>query len=107
MSARSFKPENLEKLAIKVKFQSAQMAAIRRISPKQQQRDFKEAFNKTPTEWLREFRCRLVVQLLAKGYTNKAAASELHYASETHMCHDFRKVFAESPQKVARSAFEP
>jgi AraC-like DNA-binding protein len=104
MSARSFRSEDWEKLAIKAEFRPARMAALCRISPKQLQRIFNEVFQKTPTRWMREFRCRLVLTLVAEGYTYKAIAAELHFASETHLCHDFRKAYPESPRKIAFSA---
>jgi len=79
------------------------MAGLCRISSKQLQRVFREAFHRTPTEWIREFRSRLTIELLAKGYRNKEVAAELHYASETHLCHDFRKVYRDSPQNFVHT----
>jgi len=104
MSARSFRSEEWERLAIRARFQPVQMAGLCRVSPKQLQRIFNKAFQKTPTQWIREFRCRLVLKLVAKGYTYKAIAAELHFANETHLCHDFRKAYPESPRKIAFSA---
>jgi AraC-like DNA-binding protein len=103
MSAHFFGREHLEKIAIKAKFQPARMAAIRRVSQKQQQRQFKAAFEQTPTEWLRQLRCMLGLEHLKKGYSNKATAKELHYASEAHFCRDFKKVHSQSPRKAVRS----
>src|SRR5689334_13357 len=104
MSAHSLGREQLEQIAIKAKFQPAQMAAIRRVSQKQQQRQFKALFAQTPTEWLRQLRSMLGLEYLKKGYSNKATAKELHYASEAHFCRDFKKVHSQSPQKAVRSA---
>jgi AraC-like DNA-binding protein len=36
-----------------------------------------------------------------QGYSSKAAAAELYYASDAHFCRDFKKVFGVSPQSFA------
>jgi AraC-like DNA-binding protein len=40
-------------------------------------------------------------QLIAQGYSNKAAAAELKFSSESHFCREFKKVFGTSPQTFA------
>src|SRR5438046_3006234 len=89
MSARLFGREQWEKMAIRTKFDAVEMANLCRVSPRQLQRDFQKAFQKTPTKWVRQFRCRLVLELISKGYANKAIVEELNFASQSHLCHDF------------------
>ena len=79
------------------------MAVMRRVSQKQQQRQFKVAFNKTPTKWIREYRVALGLEWMEKDYSVKATAKELHYASDSHFIHDFKKVYSQSPYKMLRS----
>jgi len=40
-------------------------------------------------------------ELIAQGYSNKAAASELKFASQSHFCREFKRVFGASPQTFA------
>ena len=103
MSARLFGSEQWEKIAARARFDLAQMANICRISLRQLERDFAREFQKTPTRWVREFRCRLVLKLIAEGCANKAIVQELGFSSESHLCHEFRKVYGESPRKIAIS----
>jgi AraC-like DNA-binding protein len=90
-----------EKLAREAAFQPAVMAARCPISLRQMQRFFAARFDKTPTEWVRELRCRLARQLIAEGWSNRAVAIELRFANESHVCHDFKRVFGVSPQRLA------
>jgi AraC-like DNA-binding protein len=81
------------------------MAAICRISLRQLERLFAEAFHQTPKIWLRDFRCRLAVGLLAQGHSNKEVVAELCFGSSSHFCHDFRKAYAGTPRKTAERLF--
>jgi AraC-like DNA-binding protein len=98
MSGRLLRIQNWEKLAREAQFQPSTMAALCPISLRQLQRFFETEFEKTPREWVRELRCRLALRLVAKGWLNKAVAAELHFADESHFCHEFKKVFGFSPQ---------
>src|SRR5207249_1172976 len=95
---------DLETLAQNADFQPAKMAVLCGISLRHLERQFDREFNKTPTAWLREFRCRLAVKLIAEGYTNKAVVSELKFGSASHLCHEFKRVYADSPRRVANVA---
>src|SRR6267378_1588381 len=98
MSCRCLKIEELESLAIKAEFQPAKMANLRGMSTRQMQRIFQRDLQKTPRVWLRQLQCRLAKDLILKGFSNKAITVDLGFASETHFCREFRKVFRGSPQ---------
>jgi len=74
------------------------MAELCAISERHLQRLFKRAFDCTPREWLRSLQCRLAKDLIAHGYSTKAAAAELNFATEAHFCREFKKLFGASPQ---------
>jgi AraC-like DNA-binding protein len=93
-----------ESVAEQADFQPAKMANLCRISIRQLERFFNEKFDKTPSGWLRELQCMRAKNLLAEGYTNKAAAMELKFASQSHFCREFKKVFGTSPQAFASAA---
>jgi len=101
MSARLLKIQDWEKLAREAAFQPAVMAALCPVSLRQMQRFFIEQFEKTPREWARELRCRLARQLISEGWSSKAVALELHFASESHFCHEFKRVYGVCPQTFA------
>ena len=77
------------------------MAALRRISTRQLQRVFKSQFLCTPSHWLRELQCRQGKDLIAKGYSSKAAAAELKFATAAHFCRVFKKQFGVTPRSFA------
>lgn len=90
-----------EQLARDGDFNSAKMASLCAISERQLQRIFRRDFDSTPSHWLRELQCRLAKDLIAQGYSNKAAATELKFASQSHFCREFKRVFGASPQTFA------
>lgn len=65
------------------------------------ERIFKRHLNCTPSQWLRELQCRLARDLVSQGYSSKAAAAELKFATDAHFCREFKKVFGTSPQSFA------
>jgi AraC-like DNA-binding protein len=77
------------------------MAALCSISERQLERVFKRYLNCTPSQWLRELQCRLAKDLIAQGYSSKAAAAEVKFATDAHFCREFKKVFGTSPQSFA------
>jgi AraC-like DNA-binding protein len=90
-----------ERVAREAGFKSAEMAILCSISERQLQRIFRKRFRCTPRRWLRDLQCRLAKELVAQGYSTKAAAAELHFATDAHFCREFKKVFGASPQAFA------
>src|SRR5260370_42260441 len=102
MSACLLKIEDWEQVAREAGFQPARMAALCRISLRQLERDFEKQFRKTPTEWVRELRCRLALRLAHQNFLNKAIVVELKFSDASHLCHEFKRVYKESPRKFIR-----
>ena len=96
--------EEWEQLARRAEFSLAKMAALAGISHRQLQRIFKKQLRCSPTQWLRELRCRLAARLICQGYSTKAAAAQMKYANASHFCREFKKVFGVSPQCFAPGA---
>ena len=93
--------QDWEKLAREAKFQPQVMAALCPISLRQLERFFKRDLKQTPTQWVRDFRCRLAFELISMGWSSKAVAAELHYWDESHFCHEFKRVYGVPPQNFA------
>lgn len=90
-----------EQLAEAARFQPAELAALCSVSLRQLQRFFFSRFGKTPREWLRELQCRKGRQFIAQGYSTKAAKTELNFASASHFCREFKKIYGVTPQSFA------
>jgi transcriptional regulator GlxA family with amidase domain len=101
MSGQLLRIQDWESMARQAKFHPAGMAALCCISLRQMERFFVKRFNKTPIVWTRELRCQQARQLIAKGWTNKAVAIELGFANESHLCHEFRRVYGSAPRSFA------
>lgn len=90
-----------EQVAKEAEFNPSKMATLCSISERQLQRIFKRHLNCTPSRWLRELQCRLARELIQSGYSSKAAAAEMKFASEAHFCREFKKIFGNPPQTFA------
>ena len=101
MSGRLFKVEDWEKLARDTGFQPATLADICDVSLRQLERFFDSRFHQTPNAWLRNLQCHLAKDLISHGYSSKAAALEVGFASQSHFCREFKKVFGAPPQTFA------
>ncbi|HVV71910.1 MAG TPA: helix-turn-helix transcriptional regulator [Verrucomicrobiae bacterium] len=101
MSGNLLTIEVWEQVAREADFSPVKMATLCSISERQLQRLFRQHLHCTPSRWLRDLQCRLAKQLIAQGYSNKAAAAELKFSSESHFCREFKKVFGTSPQTFA------
>ncbi|MGH7972177.1 MAG: helix-turn-helix transcriptional regulator, partial [Limisphaerales bacterium] len=77
------------------------MACLCSISDRHLQRLFKRHMGCSPGSWLRQLRGRMAKELISRGYASKAAAAELHYASDAHFCREFKRVFGVPPQTFA------
>src|SRR5437016_1487289 len=87
LSARLLCIASWEKLAREAEFEPGKMAVLCLISLRQLERFFAEHFHKTPEKWIAELKCCLAQHLVAQGYSTKAAAAELKFASGSHFCH--------------------
>src|ERR1051326_8287226 len=101
MNGILIRTQDWERVAREAQFKPTRMASLCAISERHLQRVFKKYLHCTPSHWLRELQCRLARQLVAKGYSSKAAAAELHFATEAHFCRVFKKIFGVSPQNFA------
>lgn len=88
-----------ERLAKEAGFKPAKVATLCSMSERQLQRIFRNTFQCTPRQWLRKLQCRMAKKLIAQGYSSKAAAAELNFATEAHFCREFKKIFGASPQR--------
>jgi AraC-like DNA-binding protein len=93
--------QDWERLAKEANFQPQVMAAMCPISLRQLERFFKKDLQKTPSQWVRDLRCRLAFKLISTGWSSKAVAAELHYWDESHFCREFKRVYRASPQTFA------
>jgi AraC-like DNA-binding protein len=101
MGGRLSKIGEWELLAREADFRPAKMAALCCISTRQLERFFSLQFSDSPGQWLRKLQCLLAKELISQGYSNKAAAAELKFASESHFCREFKKQFGAPPQTFA------
>jgi AraC-like DNA-binding protein len=101
MSGKLIRTEEWEKVARQAEFKPSKMAMLCAVSERHLQRIFKRHLHRTPSQWLRELQCRLAKQLISQGYSSKAAAAELNFATDAHFCREFKKVFGTSPQTFA------
>lgn len=90
-----------EQMGREADFSPAKMASLCSISERHLQRIFRSQFQCTPGRWLRELRCRLARELIAHGYSTKAAAAEVKFRTEAHFCREFKRVYGSSPQSFA------
>src|SRR5258706_16439215 len=96
--SRLLRIEDWSKVAQEANFQPANMAVLCSVSLRQLERFFSVRFGKTPGEWNRELRCRHALKLITEGYSNKAVVAELKFANDSHLCHEFKRVYGSSPQ---------
>jgi len=101
MSGYLLQIQDWERLAKRANFQPQVMAAMCPISLRQLERFFKKDLQKTPSQWVRDLRCRLALKLISTGWSSKAVAAELHYWDESHFCREFKRVYRASPQTFA------
>jgi AraC-like DNA-binding protein len=98
MNGEAENSRDWELLAREAEFKPAKLAQLCCMSERQLQRIFKKSFHCTPRTWLRQLQCRLAKELIGQGYSTKAAAAELSFATEAHFCREFKKLFGSSPQ---------
>jgi AraC-like DNA-binding protein len=101
MSARKLRIDDWDQLAREAEFCPRRLAGICGMSLRTLQRLCEQHFEKTPSELIRELRCRRALELVSQGYSNKEVAVMLKFASPTHFCHEFKKVYSRSPKAQA------
>ena len=101
MARRLLSIGNWEVLAKQSGYQPARLAVLCGVSLGYLERFFKEQFHKTPGRRLREWQCRLVGELVARGYSTKAAAAESKFSNPRHCCREFKRIMGASPQTFA------
>jgi AraC-like DNA-binding protein len=101
MSGTVVSTQDWELVARQAEFRPAKMATLCSMSERHLQRIFKKHLQRTPSQWLRELQCRLAKQLISQGYSSKAAAAELNFATDAHFCREFKKIFGTPPQSFA------
>ena len=101
MSSRLQETTDWEKLAADADYKSERMAAACSVTLRQLERFFKRRFGQGPAAWMRDLKCRKAADLISSGYSTKAAAQEIGFASPSHLCHEFKKVYGVSPQSAA------
>ena len=103
MHCRLLQITDWETLARKADFKPGKMSDLCPISLRQLERHFAHQFHKTPKRWIVELKCQLAKELIAQGFSTKAVAADLKFASEAHFCHEFKKLYAVPPQTFALS----
>jgi AraC-like DNA-binding protein len=98
MSSRLLRVTDWEELATNANYEPEQLAALCSISLRQLERFFKLKFEKNPAAWIRDLKCGRAATLISSGYSTKAAALEVGFASASHFCREFKKVYGSSPQ---------
>lgn len=87
-----------EEVAREARFDPKEMAVRCGVSLRHLERFFRRRFDCTPRDWARAIRCRLVVDLIIRGLSDKVIASELWFADTAQLCHEFKRVYGVSPQ---------
>lgn len=100
-NSAAFWSQDWERVARDADFRPAKMALLCAVSERHLQRIFKKYLQCTPSRWLRDLQCRLAKGLISQGYSSKAAAAEMKFATEAHFCREFKKIFGASPQNYA------
>jgi len=87
-----------EELARRAEFKASALANLCHTSERQLQRFFNQRNGVPPRQWMRDMQFKLAADLISKGYTNKAVAKELSFASATHFCREFKVCFGTTPR---------
>ncbi len=106
MSRRLLNVADWEKLASDAAYEPETMAWHCSVSLPELKRFFQLQIGQSPAAWIRHVKCKKAATLISAGYSSKAAAEKLGFASAAHFCHEFKKVYGVSPQAFAPGADE-
>jgi transcriptional regulator GlxA family with amidase domain len=91
-------------LVVDKRFEANDIAALAGVGLRQFERLFQARLGKSPSTWIRGLRCARAAELVGQGWRTKEVARHLGFASGSHLCHEFRKVYQVSPQSHAQAA---
>jgi AraC-like DNA-binding protein len=74
---------------------------------RQLERIFPELFGLSPQRWLLCHKLKQARLLLAQGRSNKCIVADLHFASDSYFCREFKRLFGISPQRSLNSPAKP
>src|SRR6516225_1223617 len=100
MPGRLDKIGDWEKLGREAHFDAAALAVLCGVSLRHLERYFRRRFQCRPRDWLARLRCRLVRELLDKGFYENAIAEDLCFADGSHLCHQFKRIYGASPRNL-------
>jgi AraC-like DNA-binding protein len=101
MSSRLLDVSDWEKVASDAAYEPKTMACHCSVSLLELERFFKLRIGQSPAAWIRHLRCQRAVKLILAGYSSKAAAEELGFASPADFCHEFKRVYGVLPLAFA------
>jgi methylphosphotriester-DNA--protein-cysteine methyltransferase len=101
MYSHALRTEEIENLAAEAMYRPGDMAALWGISLRHMERIFSQQFGVTPEIWTRARRIEKAKALIGQGYSTKAVAVDLGFASVSHVCHEFRALCGKPPQSFA------
>lgn len=81
---------NWVELARLAHYQVKELARRCHVSPNQLRKYFRQAFGKSPQEWMDELRLCLAEERLCSDRPPKEIAAELHFFDEAHLCREFK-----------------
>src|SRR6266545_2101124 len=81
------------RVARNARYRCNHMAVLCSVSERQLERFFLSQFQKTPKHWLQSLRMSQALELIKRGYSTKATATELHFAGSCQFCREFKKHF--------------
>lgn len=106
MSGQLLKINNWQVVARAAQFRPATMAGLCSVSLRQLERHFAHEFKTTPGKWSRDFRFKLAQELISKGWSNKAIASELAFTDNAHLCREFKRKCGKTPHRSALASLK-
>src|ERR1035437_2814613 len=101
ISSRLLDVSDWEKLVSDAAYEPKTIACHCSVSLLELERFFKLRIGQSPAAWIRHLRCQRAAKLILAGYSSKAAAEELGFASPADFYHEFKRVYGVLPQAFA------